>query len=133
MKSSPTLTRWRNSSTTSSVKLEQDGPPREVKTSISVSEIAFFSSFIGRGNEFGGAEEDEAVEDKAEKVLDVVASFNLNETSFGKSDFMTYFKSFMKKVKTHLEKENAERVAGFVEGAKEVANWINKNFDEFQL
>jgi ABC-type nitrate/sulfonate/bicarbonate transport system substrate-binding protein len=46
---------------------------------------------------------------------------------------MTYFKAFMKKVKTHLEKENPDRVAGFVEGAKEAANWINKNFDEFQL
>ena len=39
----------------------------------------------------------------------------------------------MKRVKTHLETENPDRVAGFMSGAKEAFTWITKNFDEFEF
>mmetsp|Transcript_124938 Transcript_124938/g.176290 ORF Transcript_124938/g.176290 Transcript_124938/m.176290 type:complete len:173 (-) Transcript_124938:258-776(-) len=88
---------------------------------------------IGRGNEFGGGGEDEAVDDQVEKVNDVVDSFHLTETSFTKSDYATYIKAYMKKVKAKLEEKNPDRVKPFMEGAKEAVGWIIKNFDEFQF
>jgi len=86
---------------------------------------------IGRGNEFGGGGEDEAVDDKSEKVLDIVDAFHYMETSFTKADYTTYVKAYMKKVKTHLEEKNPDRVKDFMAGAKEMVTWILQNFDEF--
>mmetsp|Transcript_38734 Transcript_38734/g.34429 ORF Transcript_38734/g.34429 Transcript_38734/m.34429 type:complete len:173 (+) Transcript_38734:78-596(+) len=88
---------------------------------------------IGRGNEFGGGDADEAVDDQVEKVLDLVDNFHLTETSFGKEDYTTYIKQYMKKVKAKLEEKNPDRVKPFMEGAKEAVKWILKNFDEFQF
>jgi hypothetical protein len=39
---------------------------------------------IGCGNEFGGGDEEEKVEDSAERVLNVVDNFQLQQTSFDK-------------------------------------------------
>ena len=88
---------------------------------------------IGRGAEFGGAEADEAVEDKAEKVIDIVDAFRYTETSFSKADYTTYIKNYMKKVKAYLEKEKPDRVADFMSGAKEMVTWVLKKFDDFQF
>jgi len=88
---------------------------------------------IGRGSEFGGADADEAVDDKAEKVLDIVDAFRYTETAFSKADYTTYIKSYMKKIKTKLEAEKPDRVTDFMNGAKEMVAWIIKNFAEFQL
>jgi hypothetical protein len=113
-------------------KSSPDGPLREVNKSISV--IVFnISLYLGKGGEFGGGEADEAVDDKVEKVLDVVHGFRLNETSFSKADYATYIKNYMKKVKAHLEAKNPERVQPFMAGAKEMVTWIMSKFDDFQL
>lgn len=104
--------------------------------SILVTHSPFFSKLtltIGRGSEFGGADADEAVEDKAEKVLDLVDAFRYTETSYSKADYTTYIKNYMKKVKAYLEKEKPDRVAGFMAGAKDMVGWVLKNFDNFQL
>jgi len=37
----------------------------------------------------------------------------------------------MKKMKQHLEKENPDRVAGFMKGATDMVKWILGNFKEF--
>jgi len=57
---------------------------------------------IGCGNSFGGAGEEEGADDQKVKVLDVVDSFQYQSTSFGKNDFVTYVKGYMKKVLEHL-------------------------------
>ena len=96
--------------------------------------LFFFANHsLGRGNQFGGGGEDEAVEDTAEKVIDIVDAFRYTETSYGKADYTTYIKNYMKKIKGELEKSNPERVAPFMAGAKEMVTWIIKNFDNFQL
>lgn len=102
---------------------------------ILVTKLSFllYLCLSGRGSEFGGAGEDEAVEDKSEKVLDIVDAFRLTETAFTKADYTTYIKNYMKKIKAHLEKVNPDRVAGFMAGAKDMVGWIIKNFDNFQL
>jgi hypothetical protein len=58
------------------------------------------------------------------KVLDVVDSFQYQETSFGKSDFVAYVKQYMKKVKELLEKSKPDRVAGFMKGAQEMVKFV---------
>ena len=89
---------------------------------------------IGRGNQFGGQDEDDAgVEDTTEKVNDIIEGFKYTETTFGKADYTTYIKSYLKKIKTHLEEKNPERVEAFMKGAKDMVAWILKNFDEFQF
>jgi hypothetical protein len=89
---------------------------------------------IGRGSQFGGKdEEDEGVNDTAEKVNDIIDGFKYTETVFNKADYSTYIKSYLKKLKTHLEEKNPERVEGFMKSAKEMVGWIIKNFDEFQF
>lgn len=95
--------------------------------------MLYLPFLIGKGGEFGGAEEDEAVEDKSEKVLDLVDAFRYTETAFSKSDYTTYIKNYMKKVKAYLEKENPDRVAPFMAGAKDMVGWVIKNFADFQL
>ena len=90
--------------------------------------------FIGCGGEFGGkSEDDEGVDDKAEKVVDVIDTFRYTETSFSKEDYIAYIKAYMKKVKAQLEEKNKERVPIFTKGAQEMVKWILGNFKEFQL
>ena len=67
------------------------------------------------------------------KVLDVIDAFRYQETTFGKGDYKTYIMGYMKKVKAHLEATKKERVEGFMKGAKEMVDWIFKNFDDFTL
>ena len=89
---------------------------------------------LGRGNDFGGKDEDdEGVVDTTEKVNDIIENFRYQETVFTKSDYTTYIKSYMKKLKTHLQEKNPERVDGFMKSAKEMVSWILKEFDEFQF
>ena len=109
-----------------------DGVAYEIASKLVVKGVGDID--IGRGGQFGGKDEDdEGVEDKAEKVNDIVDGFKYMETSFTKADYMTYIKSYLKKIKTHLEEKNPDRVAGFMAGAKEMIGWITKNFDEFQF
>lgn len=88
---------------------------------------------IGKGNQFGGGGEEEEIDDKVEKVIDVVDAFRLNSTSFVKKDYMTYMKKYMKEVKEKLQVTNPGRVEAFQAGATEMVKWILKNFDEFEL
>jgi len=89
---------------------------------------------IGRGGEFGGKDEDDqGVEDRAEKVNDIVDGFKYTETVFNKADYTTYIKAYLKKLKTHLEEKNPTRVEAFMKSAKEMVAWILKTFDEFQF
>lgn len=89
---------------------------------------------IGRGNQFGGGDADEEVADpNAEKVNNIIDAFQYKETTFGKADFQTWIKSYMKKIKDYLEANNKERVDGFMQGAKEMVGFVLKRFDDFTL
>lgn len=89
---------------------------------------------IGRGNQFGGGDPEEEVNDpNVEKINNVVDAFQYKDTSFTKADFQTWIKGYMKKLKEHLEANNKERVEGFMKGAKEMVGFILSRFDDFQL
>lgn len=79
---------------------------------------------IGCGNAFGGAGEEEKADDSKEKVIDVVDAFKYQETSFDKKGYTDYIKSYMKRVKGHLDTTKPERSAAFMKGATEMCKWI---------
>jgi len=117
-----------------SFKFEQvfDGVGAEVKARWVVKGVGNID--IGCSNEFGGkSEDDEGVDDKAEKCIDVVDTFRYTETSYTKEDYTSYIKAYMKKVKAHLEEKNKDRVAPFMKGAQEMVKWVLGNFKEFQF
>ena len=88
---------------------------------------------IGRGNEFGGGGEDEAVDSTAERVNEIIQGFSLQETSFTKKDYVTITKAYLQRLKKHLEANNSARTAGFMEGASAFVKWVVANFDEFKF
>lgn len=96
--------------------------------------IALNLFLIGRGNQFGGGDAEEEVNDpNVEKINNVIDAFQYRDTSFTKADFQTWIKGYMKKLKDHLEANNKERVEGFMKGAKEMVGFVLSRFDDFQL
>jgi hypothetical protein len=78
-------------------------------------------------------EQQEALEDGATQVNNVVHSFRLQSTSFDKKSFLTYLKGYMKAVKAKLQETNPERVAIFEKGAQEYAKKIVANFKDYEF
>lgn len=106
----------------------------------SLSDVGFevLSKKIVKGNEdFGIADNSEegegGADPSAETVIDIVDTFRLVETGFGKKDFGVYIKTYMQRVKTHLEEKNPSRVEKFMSGAQTVVKKILASFDDFQF
>ncbi|EJD53586.1 translationally-controlled tumor protein [Auricularia subglabra TFB-10046 SS5] len=78
-------------------------------------------------------EQEEAVEDGAVTVNDVVYSFRLQSTSFDKKGYLAYLKAYMKAVKAKLQESNPERVEAFEKGAQTFAKKIVGNFKDFEF
>ena len=87
---------------------------------------------VGCGNAFGGQEEEEVPED-LEKANNILNSFGYEETTFTKGLYGTYIKDYMKRVLEYLTKSKPNRVEAFKKGAKDMATWIIKNYDDFTL
>lgn len=92
---------------------------------------------VGCGDAFGGKnEEDEeggAGNANVVKVIDLVDAFHYKETSFGKEDFLAYYKSFAGKVMKYLQENKKDRVEAFKKGAVEFRKFINEKFDELSF
>lgn len=121
-----------------------DGVGGEVKSKL-VS-VGGVNVDIGCGDAFGkGAaeegEEEGGVEDKEEKVNNLIDAFKYRGTPFTKSEYLPsinfrytqYIKGYMKKVKEHLETSNPSRVQPFMKGAQEMVKWILSNFADFEF
>ncbi|KAK7060600.1 hypothetical protein VNI00_001366 [Paramarasmius palmivorus] len=78
-------------------------------------------------------EQDEALEDGATQVNNVVFSFRLQSTSFDKKSFLTYLKGYMKAVKAHLAEKAPDRVEAFEKGAQAYAKKVVANFKDFEF
>ncbi|KAI9316909.1 translationally controlled tumor protein [Dichotomocladium elegans] len=76
---------------------------------------------------------DEAVEDSAQTVNNVVYSFRLTETSFDKKSYMTYIKGYMKALKAKLQESNPERVPVFEAKATALVKKIIGNFKDYEF
>jgi hypothetical protein len=75
-------------------------------------------------------DQEEALEDGATQVNNVVHSFRLQSTSFDKKSYLTYLKGYMKAVKAQLP---AERVEQFEKDAASFAKKIVGNFKDFEF
>ena len=87
---------------------------------------------IGCGDAFGGADEEEKVEDEVgERKLNIVAAFNLQETNFSKKDYQSLLKVYMPKLKKHLEDNKPDRVQPCVAGLGAFIKWFMPQFADF--
>ena len=58
-------------------------------------------------------EQQEALDNGAEQVINIVHSFRLQATSFDKKSYLTYLKGYMKTIKQSLQETNPDRVPEF--------------------
>ncbi|KAJ6485069.1 Mss4-like protein [Mycena vitilis] len=78
-------------------------------------------------------EQDEALEEGAQQVNNVVHSFRLQSTTFDKKSFLTYLKGYMKSVKAKLQETKPDRVDAFEKGAAAFAKKVVTNFKDYEF
>jgi hypothetical protein len=84
------------------------------------------------GTEFANPDAaEEGVKDEPVKVIDVMDTYNYQETGFQKKDYGTYIKGYIGKVLAHLTENKPQRVEAFKAGAKEMVGWILSKFEDF--
>jgi len=88
---------------------------------------------IDIGANASAEEGEEALEDQATLVNDVVSGFRLQTTNFDKKSYTTYIKGYMKAVKEKLEATKPERVEIFVKGAQAAVKAILGNFKNYEF
>ncbi|KAJ3722885.1 translationally controlled tumor-associated [Lentinula raphanica] len=76
---------------------------------------------------------EDALEDGATQVNNVVHSFRLQSTSFDKKSYLTYLKGYMKAVKSHLLESHPDRVEAFEKGAAAFAKKLVANFKDYEF
>ncbi|KAF9492840.1 translationally controlled tumor-associated [Pleurotus eryngii] len=105
---------------------EVDGIAYEVECAM----IVVKEGDVNIGANPSAEEQEEALEEGAATVNNVVHSFRLQSTSFDKKSYLTYLKGYMKAVK---EKLPADRVADFEKGAQAFAKKIVANFKDYEF
>ena len=91
---------------------------------------------VDTGANASAEEAEEALEDAAVKVNNIVNSFRLQSTSFDKKGYLTYLKGYMKAVKTKLQEQgkSEEEIKAFETGAsKYVKDKLLPNFKDFEF
>ncbi|KAF8341537.1 Mss4-like protein [Cantharellus anzutake] len=78
-------------------------------------------------------EQDEALEDGAQVVNNIVHSHRLHQTGYDKKQYLSHLKAYMKAIKAKLEVEKPDRVAAFEKGASEYAKKIVANFKDYEF
>jgi len=78
-------------------------------------------------------DQEEALEDGAIQVNNVVHSFRLQATQFDKKSFLLYLKGYMKTVKESLKTTNPDRIQAFEKDAAAFAKKIVANFKDFEF
>uniref|UniRef100_A0A060T6K5 Translationally-controlled tumor protein homolog n=1 Tax=Blastobotrys adeninivorans TaxID=409370 RepID=A0A060T6K5_BLAAD len=78
---------------------------------------------------------DEALEEGAEQVINIVHNFRLQQTSFDKKTYLAYLKGYMKAVKSSLQEKGAseDEIAAFEKGAQGFAKKIISSFKDFEF
>ncbi|KAL6850840.1 hypothetical protein ACO1O0_007966 [Amphichorda felina] len=79
---------------------------------------------------------DEALDDSAQTVNNIVHSFRLQSTAFDKKSFLTYLKGYMKAVKAKLQEKGADEdtIKAFEKGAQTyVKEKLLPNFKDFEF
>jgi len=74
--------------------------------------------------------EDGAGGDGPTRVNNIAHSFNLQETSYKKAEYMTWVKGYMKKLLAHIEANKPDRLATFKAQAQKLVKYVVDNFDD---
>ncbi|KEZ45394.1 hypothetical protein SAPIO_CDS1681 [Scedosporium apiospermum] len=91
---------------------------------------------VDTGANASAEEAEEALEDAAVKVNNIVHSFRLQSTSFDKKGYLAYLKGYMKAVKAKLQEKgaSADEVKAFETGAsKFVKETLLPNFKDYEF
>jgi len=75
----------------------------------------------------------EGTDANEKKVINIVSAHRLQETGFDKKSYMAYIKSYMGRVKKHLEETNPKRVAPFQAAAQNFIKKVIAKFDDYQF
>ncbi|MCO5562931.1 hypothetical protein L7F22_016567 [Adiantum nelumboides] len=78
-------------------------------------------------------EQQEALENGGQQVINIVHSFRLQSTTFDKKSYLTYLKGYMKAIKTQLQTDAPERVEVFEKKAQEFAKKVLGNFKDYDF
>lgn len=81
-------------------------------------------------------EADEGTDDQAQRVNNIIHSFQLQSTSFDKKSFLAYLKGYMKSIKAKLEETGKpeEEVKAFMTGAQAfIKNKLLPNFNDYEF
>jgi len=95
--------------------------------------VIFKEGDVDIGANPSAEEVDEALEDGAKQVNNVVHSFRLQSTSFDKKSYLSHLKSYMKAVKTKLAETKPDRVEAFEKGAQVYAKKIIAGFKDYEF
>ena len=74
-----------------------------------------------------------AAESKVVKVVDVVHTNRLTETSFTKASYMAYIKGYMKGLMEKLKEKDADAAKAFAANAQTFVKKVVSSFDEWQF
>ncbi|KAH8658842.1 translationally controlled tumor protein [Tricladium varicosporioides] len=90
---------------------------------------------VNTGANASAEEAEEAIEDGAVQVNNVVNSFRLQQTSFDKKQYLSHLKTYMKKVKEALKAKGAEEsvITDFEKGAQAYAKKIVGGFKNYDF
>lgn len=91
---------------------------------------------VGGGNAFGGAGEDEAVDDSIETVNNLIDAFHYTESGYGsKKELMGFFKAYLKGLKKKFEEEgkDADYVKQFMSEAQVAVKYLAGRFKDLEF
>ncbi|SPO04518.1 probable IgE-dependent histamine-releasing factor [Cephalotrichum gorgonifer] len=91
---------------------------------------------VDTGANASAEEAEEALDDQAVKVNNIVNSFRYTETSFDKKSYLSYLKGYMKAVKAALQEKGApeEEIKAFESGAQKfVKEHLLPKFKDYEF
>ncbi|CAO1628248.1 unnamed protein product [Jaminaea pallidilutea] len=100
---------------------------------LDAAQIVITEGDVDIGGNPSAEEQQEALENGGQQVINLVHSFRLQQTSFDKKQYLAHLKGFMKATKEHLSKTNPERVPVFEKKASEFAKKIIGNFKDYDF
>ncbi|KAI2464987.1 translationally-controlled tumor protein [Annulohypoxylon bovei var. microspora] len=90
---------------------------------------------VDTGANASAEEADEGTEDSAQKVNNIIHSFRLQPTQFDKASYLSYLKSYMKRLAKHLKDSGRsdEDIKDFQTKAQGFAKKIVSNFKDYEF
>jgi len=116
---------------TDTFKIEEvDGIILKVEGKMTTLSNSIDDSLIG-GNKSAEGGDDDGVEDGGVSGINIVLNARLNECGMDKKGYQTHIKEYMKRVKSHLEKNQPEEVDTFMKNMAPFIGGLLKSFKDW--